>query len=185
MSKRPRSSKYADEVWETVWAMVCDGYGTPTIARKLKDGEGPLDYRIEIPPATVKNMRKSLIAEKGDPRPILKPEEEMDAVSAARRQLSTVLVRESQRLTGIAARTGMLEGKQLDQAIKTERALHEIENRKEKKPTRDSEKIKRGHETRRQNAPKTLAEMAARNRPQNDESPADGEAPDLRSSPQL
>lgn len=177
-----RNSKYDDEVWETVWAMICDGAGSRVISRKLRDGEGPLPYRIDIPEGTVKNMRRSLISEKGDPRPILKPEEEIDAVSAARRQLSTVLVRESQRLTGKAARTGMLEGREHDQAIKLERALHEIEQRKARepeKPGRNSDKNKRGHETRRHDDPKTLAAMAARNRAQNDESPADGEASDV------
>lgn len=179
---RTRQSKYDPEVWEAVWALLCDQYGARVIARILRDGEGPLDYRVEVPEGTVKNMRRTLIGERGDPRPSLKPEEEGDAVSSARRRLSTVLVRESERLSGIAARSGMLDRQETDQAIRVEKALHEIESRKEKKPNRDGDKVKRGHETRRENYPRTLAEMAARNRPQNDESPANGEASVRRSS---
>ena len=169
---------YTDAEREAVWSLMCDGFGNTPIHRILREGEGPLGYRLDIPVATLKGMRRRLIDERGDPRPILQPEDESKAYSAARRQLGSALVNQSKRLTGRAARSGELSGKDLADAIRIEKALADIENRAaadDRPRSRESGKNKRGHETRRADDTRTLAAMAARN-PENDESPADGEA---------
>lgn len=154
--------RYSTEEEQALYSLLCDGYGLAESGRLLAAGESPLDYKLDIPYATLKNMKRRLVARLGEPRQSVPPGQEKEAVSAARRRLVGLLKAEAEKLSARAA-NGTLQPRDITQAIKLEQALGSIEMRGQKqKQSIESERVAQGHETRRANDSRTLADMAAR-----------------------
>lgn len=156
------ANRYTEREKETVYALLCDGLGLSAIQRVLADDKAGLGYPREIPYSSLKTIRKAMVKKHGNPRPIVAADKEKEAVSAARRRAVSLLIAQVNRISDQNALDGKLEPKAEGQLRRIEDHLAGIERRskREPAPSKESQRVKVGHETRAANGPGLLERIA-------------------------
>lgn len=70
---------------ECIWVLLCDGIGPEEIRRRLARGDAGLDYKTDPAKRTFYDNVARLKEERGEPAPVIKPGEEIEAADAIRR----------------------------------------------------------------------------------------------------
>lgn len=157
------SRRYTDREEETVYALLCDGLGLTAIQRLIRDDAAGLGYRREIPYSSLKAIRKRMVAKHGNPRPIVAVDKELEAVSAARRRAVSLLVAQVNRISDRKATNPDLTPNEDAQLRRIEEHLAGIEKRQKRSEpaqSKESQRAKKGHETRAANGPSFLERIA-------------------------
>jgi len=78
--------KYPPEVDEAIWTLLVEGLKPVDIRRRLAAGDAGLEVRYTMPPRTLFSHIKRLREDRGDPRGVVLPGQEIDAAQAIRRR---------------------------------------------------------------------------------------------------
>lgn len=122
--------RYAPEVREAVWAMLCDEVGPAEIMRRLARDKAEIGYPVDMPKASFFAMRKRLISDRGEPKAAIKPGEEIDAANSIRRQALTMVKAQVLELEEIA-KSRTLTPRELDQLRKSTQIADEMKRREQ------------------------------------------------------
>lgn len=80
------AQRYQPEVFEAIWALLCEGIGPAEIRRRLARGDAALPFNLDIPKRTLAGHVARMKRERGEPHPTVKPGEEINSADAIRRR---------------------------------------------------------------------------------------------------
>jgi hypothetical protein len=115
------AERYPPELDALIWTLLCDGFGPTRIRRALACDEAGLGYELDVKPRTMALRIAKLKAERGEPRPYMKPGQEGDATEAIMRAAIALQASELSRLEKKAAANGLTpaDHKALDTLIRS------------------------------------------------------------------